>query len=218
VDGLLGDVLQTTLLDVAALFPIVNPVGTAPIFLSLTRGASVGTRALLARRLALNGLMLLVVSMLVGTYILAFFGISLPVVQVAGGLVLTATGWSLLSRPPGESDAERTVPPTHRDWLQQSFYPLTLPLTVGPGSISVAVTLGANASGRTGPDYSIILGALLAPAVIALTVYVSYAWAERLERMLGESAINVFLRLSSFILLCIGVQILANGIRALDLR
>jgi multiple antibiotic resistance protein len=217
MEGLVADVLRTTLLDAAALFPIVNPVGNAPIFLSLTRGASAGTRAVLARRIALNGLMLLVVSMLVGTYILAFFGISLPVVQVAGGLVLTATGWSLLSRPPGEANAERTVPPTHRDWLEQSFYPLTLPLTVGPGSLSVAVTLGANASGRTAPDVSIILGALLAPAAIAVTVYVSYAWAERLERLLGESAINVFLRLSSFILLCIGVQILANGIRALDL-
>jgi multiple antibiotic resistance protein len=218
VDGLLGDVLQTTLLDVAALFQIVNPVGTAPIFLSLTRGASVGTRALLARRIALNGLMLLVVSMLVGTYILAFFGISLPVVQVAGGLVLTATGWSLLSRPPGESDAERTVPPTHRDWLQQSFYPLTLPLTVGPGrsrSPSRSERTPRAAPARTTRSS----WERCSPRpVIAVTVYVSYAWAERLERMLGESAINVFLRLSSFILLCIGVQILANGIRALDLR
>lgn len=217
MEGLLADVLRTTLLDVAALFPIVNPVGTAPIFLSLTRGASGATRDLLARRIAVNGFALLIVSMLVGTYILAFFGISLPVVQVAGGLVLTATGWSLLSRPPGEANADRTVPPTHRDWLQQSFYPLTLPLTVGPGSLSVAVTLGANASGRIAQDPSVIIGALVAPVVIALTVYFSYAWAERLERILGESAINVFLRLSSFILLCIGVQILTNGIRALRL-
>lgn len=217
MEGLLADVLRTTLLDVAALFPIVNPVGNAPIFLSLTRGASGATRDVLARRIAINGLLLLVVSMLVGTYILRFFGISLPVVQVSGGLVLTYTGWSLLSRPPGEPQADRTVPPTHRDWLEQSFYPLTLPLTVGPGSISVAVTLGANASNRIAQDPSVIIGALIAPAVIALTIYVSYAWAERLERWLGESAINVFLRLSSFILLCIGVQILTNGIRALRL-
>ena len=72
----------------------------------------------------MNGFVLLVVSMLIGSYILAFFGISLPVVQVAGGLVLTATGWSLLSRPPGEASADRAVETTHRDWLQQSFYPL----------------------------------------------------------------------------------------------
>ncbi|MEQ1909257.1 MAG: MarC family protein [Vicinamibacterales bacterium] len=211
---LLADVPKIALLEVAALFPIVNPVGTAPIFLSLTRGASVDTRTMLARKIAVNGFVLLVMSMLVGSYILAFFGISLPVVQVAGGLVLTSTGWSLLTRPPGESNAERTVSTTHRDWLQQSFYPLTLPLTVGPGSLSVAVTMGANAAGRVAP---VMVASLLAAAFIALTIYLSYAWSERLERLLGESAINVFLRLSSFILLCIGVQILANGVKALKL-
>lgn len=209
-----ADVPKIALLEVAALFPIVNPVGTAPIFLSLTRGASIETRTTLARRIAINGFVLLVVSMLVGSYILAFFGISLPVVQVAGGLVLTSTGWTLLTRPPGESNAERTVPATHRDWLQQSFYPLTLPLTVGPGSLSIAVTMGANAAGRVAP---VMVASLLAAAFIALTIYLSYAWSERLERLLGESAINVFLRLSSFILLCIGVQILANGVKALKL-
>ena len=211
---LFADVPKIALLEVAALFPIVNPVGTAPIFLSLTRGASVDTRTMLARKIAVNGFVLLVMSMLVGSYILAFFGISLPVVQVAGGLVLTSTGWSLLTRPPGESNAERTVSATHRDWLHQSFYPLTLPLTVGPGSLSVAVTMGANAAGRVAP---VMVASLLAAAFIALTIYLSYAWSERLERLLGESAINVFLRLSSFILLCIGVQILANGVKALKL-
>jgi len=211
---LFARVLQIGLLEVAALFPIVNPVGTAPIFLSLTRGASAETRATLARRIAVNGFVLLVVSMLIGSYILAFFGISLPVVQVAGGLVLTATGWSLLSRPPGAASAERAVESTHRDWLQQSFYPLTLPLTVGPGSLSVAVTLGANASGAVVP---VLIASLLAAAFIAGTIYLSYAWSERLERVLGESAINVFLRLSAFLLLCIGVQIVANGVKALKL-
>jgi len=214
LSSLLSRVLQIGLLEVAALFPIVNPVGTAPIFLSLTRGASAQTRATLARRIALNGFVLLVVSMLIGSYILAFFGISLPVVQVAGGSVLTVTGWSVLTRPPGRSDAERTVETTHRDWLQQSFYPLTLPLTVGPGSLSVAVTLGANASGAVAP---VLIASLLAAAFIALTIYLSYAWSERLERVLGESAINVFLRLSAFLLLFIGVQIVANGVKALKL-
>lgn len=214
MESLLASVFKIALLEVAALFPIVNPVGTAPIFLSLTRGASATTRETLARRIAINGFVLLVGSLLVGSYILTFFGISLPVVQVAGGLVLTSTGWSLLTRPPGEANAERTVATTHRDWLQQSFYPLTLPLTVGPGSLSVAVTLGANAAGRIGP---VFLATLAAAAFIGLTIYLSYAWSERLERLLGESAINVFLRLSSFLLLCIGVQILANGIKALKI-
>ena len=214
MESLFARVLQIGLLEVAALFPIVNPVGNAPIFLSLTRGASAETRATLARRIAVNGFVLLVVSMLIGSYILAFFGISLPVVQVAGGLVLTATGWSLLSRPPGEGSAEPAVESSHRDWVQQSFYPLTLPLTVGPGSLSVAVTLGANASGAVVP---VLIASVLAAAFIAGTIYLSYAWSERLERVLGESAINVFLRLSAFLLLCIGVQIVANGVKALKL-
>ncbi|MGH9176035.1 MAG: MarC family protein, partial [Vicinamibacterales bacterium] len=98
LEGLLAELVRTTLLDVAALFPIVNPVGNAPIFLTLTRGATPDTRLVLARRIAINGFILLVVSMLVGSYILAFFGISLPAVQIAGGLVLSATGWSLLTR------------------------------------------------------------------------------------------------------------------------
>jgi multiple antibiotic resistance protein len=214
METLLAGVVKLVLLEVAALFPIVNPIGTAPIFLSLTRGAPGNTRSILARRIAVNGFVLLVAAMLVGSYILAFFGISLPVVQVAGGMVLTATGWSLLTRPPEAANAERTVAATHRDWLQQSFYPLTLPLTVGPGSLSVAVTLGANASGRLA---TVLIASVIAAAFIALTVFVSYDWSERLERLLGESAVNVFLRLSSFLLLCIGVQILANGVKALKL-
>jgi multiple antibiotic resistance protein len=216
MDGLLAGVLKATLLAVAALFPIVNPIGNAPIFLSLTRGASTETRRLLAGRIAVNGFLLLVVSMLVGTYILAFFGISLPVVQVGGGLVLTATGWSLLSRTHDDAPAGEAVGPSHRDWLQRSFYPLTLPLTVGPGSLSVAVTLGANApSAGARQGVELVVASVLAPALIGLAVYVSYRWSERLERVLGESAMSVFLRLSSFILLCIGVQILWNGISAL---
>lgn len=213
--GLFAGILKTTLLDVAALFPIVNPVGNAPIFLSLTRGASTETRRLLASRIAVNGFLLLVVSMLIGTYILAFFGISLPVVQVGGGLVLTATGWSLLARTHDDTPVADAVGPSHRDWLQKAFYPLTLPLTVGPGSLSVAVTLGANAPGGVAKGVELVAASVLAPALIALAVYLSYRWSERLERLLGESAMSVFLRLSSFILLCIGVQILWNGVSAL---
>jgi multiple antibiotic resistance protein len=213
-EGLLGDVLKTTLLDIAALFPIVNPVGNAPIFLNLTHGASADTRALLARKIALNGFVLLVVSMLVGSYILAFFGLSLPVVQVSGGLVLSATGWTLLHTRP---DASGEEPAAHSagQLLHRAFYPLTLPLTVGPGSLSVAVTLGANATGSPTHGLELVLASLLAPAAIGLAIFFSYRWAGRLERAMGETAMSVFLRLSSFILLCIGIQIVWNGVRAL---
>src|SRR5262252_5086056 len=96
MDGALGDLTKNALLVVGALFPIVNPIGNTPIFLSLTHGLSENARAALARMVAINGLILIVVSIFIGTHILAFFGISLPVVQVGGGLIVISTGWNLL--------------------------------------------------------------------------------------------------------------------------
>jgi multiple antibiotic resistance protein len=215
IEGLFGDVVKATLLAVAALFPIVNPIGNAPLFLSLTRGGSAETRLLLARRIALNGFVLLVASMLVGSYILAFFGISLPVVQVGGGLVLSVTGWTLLHSRDEGAAGEGSTTANDRELLSRAFYPLTLPLTVGPGSMSVAVTLGANATRSMSQGLDLVIASLIAPAAIALAIYLSYRWSARLELALGKSAMSVFLRLSSFILLCIGIQILWNGIRAL---
>jgi multiple antibiotic resistance protein len=207
---------RTLLLIVGALFPIVNPLGNAPIFLSLTREFSSATRAVLAWKIALNGFVLLVVSLLIGTNILTFFGISLPVVQVGGGLVVIATGWGLLNRDDDE-DAERDSKKTATaaNISQRAFYPLTLPLTVGPGSISVAITVGANRPEGTEAHWPLLVAAVLGPAVVAITIYLSYRFAERIARALGETAMKVLIRLSSFILLCIGVQILWNGASAL---
>jgi multiple antibiotic resistance protein len=210
-------VAKYTLLVVGALFPIVNPIGNTPIFLSLTRGLSSKGRAALARMIALNGLILIVVSIFIGTHILAFFGISLPVVQVGGGLVVISTGWTLL-REPDHDDADEKG--THKecneaDYSRQAFYPLTLPLTVGPGSISVAIAVGANRPEGSEWHWPLIAGMLLGSLAIAASIYWSYRFAERIGRTLGESAMNVIIRLSSFILVCIGVQILWNGASAL---
>src|SRR3954469_9212015 len=138
--GALSDLIKNTLLVVGALFPIVDPIGNIPIFLTLTRGLTSHGRAALARMVALNGLLLILGSIFIGTHILAFFGISLPVVQVGGGLIVISTGWSLLrqSNDDGaEKDGQREC--NESDYTRQAFYPLTLPLTVGPGSISVAI-------------------------------------------------------------------------------
>ena len=215
--GSFSDVAKYTLLVVGALFPIVNPIGNTPIFLSLTRGLSSRGRAALARMIALNGLVLIVVSIFIGTHILAFFGISLPVVQVGGGLVVISTGWTLLRQPDqdgaGEKGAEREC--SESNYSRQAFYPLTLPLTVGPGSISVAIAVGANRSEGSEWQWPLIVGMLLGSLLIAASIYWSYRFAERIGRTLGESAMNVIIRLSSFILVCIGVQILWNGVSAL---
>ena len=210
------EIVRSSILIFGALFPIVNPLGNTPIFLGLTRDYSTAARKLLSRKIALNGFLLLVVSMLIGTHILAFFGISVPVVQIGGGLIVISTGWSLLNsrdRPRRAGSAARDVTP--QDISKQAFYPLTLPLTVGPGSISVAITLGANESHYRGFNLLPLLPALMGPALVALSIYLCYRSAERVARLLGETAMMVILRLSSFILVCIGVQILWNGISAL---
>ena len=213
--GAVSDLVKNTLLVVGALFPIVDPIGNIPIFLSLTRGLTNRGRAALARMVAVNGLMLILGSIFVGTHILAFFGISLPVVQVGGGLVVISTGWALL-RHPGNEDADAAPRDCCEDtYARQAFYPLTLPLTVGPGSISTAIAVGANRSEGSAWRWSLISGMLIGSLLIAASIYLSYRFADRIARTLGESAMNVIIRLSSFILVCIGVQILWNGIKAL---
>jgi multiple antibiotic resistance protein len=216
VEEAFGELTKTTLLIVGALFPIVNPIGNTPIFLSLTRGLSSQGRAMLARMIAINGLILILASIFIGTHILAFFGISLPVVQVGGGLVVIATGWTLL-RQPNDDGSGNGAPRecSEADFERQAFYPLTLPLTVGPGSISVAITVGANRTEGSEWRWPLIGGMLLGSALIAVSIYLSYRFAERLASTLGDSAMNVMIRMSSFILLCIGVQILWNGLSAL---
>ena len=203
------------LLVIGALFPIVNPLGNTPIFLTLTRGVSEEGRARLARSIALNGLMLMVVSIFIGTHILGFFGISLPVVQVGGGLVVVSTGWALLRHADDDSGEDVKRACDEGTYMRQAFYPLTLPLTVGPGSISVAITVGANRPEGSEWSWPLITGLLLGAIAIALSIYLSYRFAERLAEVLGEAAMNVVIRLSSFILMCIGVQIAWNGVSAL---
>jgi multiple antibiotic resistance protein len=101
------------------------------------------------------------------------------------------------------------------DALHSAFYPLTLPLTVGPGSISVAITLGANSTRRYGFHVVIILAALIAMLAIAISVLLCYGLADQLARAVGKTGMVVIVRLSSFLLVCIGVQIMWNGISAL---
>lgn len=201
---------KSVVLILSALFPIVNPLGGSPIFLAVTRDYSATARRTLSWKIAINSFFLLVGSYLIGAHILAFFGISIPVVQVGGGLVVISTGWAMLKRPDDDGRAEvRSAPP--RDPYHQAFYPLTLPLTVGPGSISVAITLGANAPRHEGFHILTLVAAVIGSLLIALSVLVCYGFADKLAQALGATAMSVILRLSSFLLVCIGVQILWNG-------
>jgi multiple antibiotic resistance protein len=203
-------------LIVSALFPIVDPLGGSPIFLALTRDYGSDGRRALSRRIALNSFFLLVGSYLVGTHILAFFGISLPVVQVGGGLIVISTGWAMLKQPTDQDEQKVTRRRTvqQQDPLRHAFYPFTLPLTVGPGSISVAITLGANAH-HHGWDPMAVAVAIVGSALIALSILLCYGFSERLAHILGATAMTVIMQLASFLLVCIGVQILWNGASAL---
>jgi multiple antibiotic resistance protein len=209
------ELTKSILLIVTALFPIVNPIGGSPVFLLLTQDYSTGSRRLLARRVAMNSFILLIMSVVVGTHILSFFGISLPVVQVGGGLVVVSTGWAMLTRSDQMDRGQVHQSVTQQDILRNAFYPLTLPLTVGPGSISIAITLGANEPRHLGGNLLGLLSAGIGAAFIAMTIYVCYAYADRLAAAVGPSGMNVILRLSSFLLVCIGVQIFWNGLSAL---
>jgi multiple antibiotic resistance protein len=208
--------LKSTFLVLTALFPIVNPLGSAPLFLSLTRYYSGEQRKMLSRRIAFNSIVLIVASYFVGTHILQFFGISIPVVQVGGGLVLASTGWALLK----QKDEDDTKAGVHRnvdtnDLFQRAFYPLTLPLTVGPGSISVAITLGANDQHLEQSMLFSMGGAVIGAVLIAASVYLCYAFSDRLAQVLGATSMSVIMRLSSFLLVCIGTQIIWNGLSAM---
>jgi multiple antibiotic resistance protein len=206
---------KTLLLVISALFPIVNPLGGSPIFLARSAGYPPEARRTLAQKISINSFFLLVGSYFIGTYILEFFGISLPVVQVGGGLVVISTGWTMLKQGEGDERSKLHQGMQLQDPLSEAFYPLTLPLTVGPGSISVAITLGANAARHHPLPWLAMVAALIASTLIAISVYVCYAFADRLARILGPTGMSVVMRLSSFLLVCIGVQIVWNGASAL---
>ncbi len=204
------------LLTFAGLFPIVNPLESAPFFLGLTAGLSTEERHTLARKAAVNGFALLLGSMALGPWLLEAFGIELPVVRIAGGLVVTALGWKLLS---AEQLSEHAVGAGSGPVRKVgSFYPLTMPLTVGPGSMSVAITIGSRKPVGF-PQLSQLAehatGALGGLVAIGLSIYLAYRFAENIARLLGDTGLEVLVRLSAFILMCIGIEIIWNGYSAL---
>jgi multiple antibiotic resistance protein len=207
--------LEGVFLVFAALLPIVNPLGAAPVFLAMTRYADDPTRAVLARKVTINSFILLMASVFIGTYVLEFFGLSIPVVQIGGGLVVCSVAWDLLRGADVSKKSGTEGLPDPDAVATEAFYPLTLPLTVGPGSISVAITIGANHPQTVRSFVTAAMSSLIGVVLICISVYLCYRYAERLSKLLGGAGTAVVVRLSAFILLCIGVQIMWNGIDAL---
>jgi multiple antibiotic resistance protein len=201
------------------LLPILNPIAVAPIFLSMTGPMDQIMANRLAKRIAFNCFFLLMGSVFVGSYVLDFFGISLPIVRVAGGIVVGMAGWRLLNDQ-GQDKLRTSVAESAGNWTKEelrkhSFFPFSFPLTVGPGAIATSITLGAQFPAK--PVDWILTGIAAAMGVFltACAIYLSYRFARNLEKLLGDVGAIVLMRLSAFILLCIGIEIAWTGLSAL---
>jgi multiple antibiotic resistance protein len=202
----------------SALLPVINPLGSALVFLGLVGDAPAQVIRTLARKIALSTVLFLLVVELVGTAFLAFFGISLPVVQVAGGLVLAAMGWSLLNEQAAgaRGDQSEIAAASAGPLEQKIFYPFTFPVTAGPGTVVIMLTLSAHASvAGLLPDTLAHLGILVAIVVQSFLVFLSYAYAPKITARLSPQTAHGILRIVAFVLLCIGVQITWNGVQAM---
>jgi multiple antibiotic resistance protein len=210
--------LESVLLVVGALLPIVGPLSSVPLYLQMTAGIDGSKREPLARLVAFDSFLLLLGSAVAGPYVLNFFGVSIADVQLAGGLVLCALAWSLLMAPEGAEPASRPTPGQVApavDWRPRAFYPLTMPLTIGPGSISVALTLGAHRASTIRDTLSGALADAVGMMIVAAAVYLCYCYGTVILGKLGTTGGVVLTRLSAYLLLCIGVHIAWSGAQAL---
>jgi multiple antibiotic resistance protein len=209
------DILSLLLVQYTGLFSIINPLGSAFVFFAITRALPPEDRKRLAGRVGLYTWITLLVALFGGLYLLRFFGITLPVLCVAGGIIVALTAWQLLTT--SDDPMENTLPrlAEGRTAAHLAFYPLTMPLTVGPGSISVAITLAAEAPSRLQERLAAAALSALAVTLIAITTYLCYRNADRLTRLLGVTGTNIIVRLSGFLLFCIGIQIFWLGARDL---
>jgi len=201
------DAIAAFLLGYPALFSIVNPLSGAFIFRELTAHREATARAILARRVGIHALVVMVLALWAGSFVLAFFGITLAALRVAGGLVVAMSAWSLLNSP---DKRDRGSPPDIEHDI--ALFPLTIPITTGPGTISVAVALGSAHPSALPDAIRFFAGMTAAAAALALTIWITYRSADRVARLMGPSGSRTVTRLAAFLLLCIGVQILIAGV------
>ncbi|HTW48739.1 MAG TPA: MarC family protein [Acidobacteriaceae bacterium] len=207
---------------ISALLPLINPIGSALVFLGLVGDAPPDTFRSLARKIAVNNVIFLLIIELLGTAILRFFGISLPIVQVSGGIVIAAIGWSVLNEKGSDSwtaDKGKGISlssEVYKELEEKAFYPFTFPITSGPGTLVVTLTLASRGEGNK-LELNLLRhgGLFLAIVVLSILVYICYANAPRLTRAIPQSTVQGILRVVAFILMCIGMQIAWNGLSAL---
>ncbi|RTZ47937.1 NAAT family transporter [Candidimonas sp. SYP-B2681] len=209
---------RSFLFALATLLPILNPPAVAPIFLTLTEGASTNARTQLAQRVAMNICLMLAIAMIAGNLVLVFFGISLPIIRVGGGLLVVATAWRLVSASDFDAQQAQNMAEAYSfDQVRsKAFYPLTFPMICGPGALSAAITVGATLHAESTTYTALNLtGSLVAIAIASLVVYFCLKFAAQFLHKLGPNGTAVLMRLSAFILLCLGVQIIWDGAQEL---
>lgn len=216
-------VWSTFWLAFSALLPLINPLGTALVFVGLVGDAPAEMYRKLARKIAINNVIFLAIIELLGSAILNFFGISLPIVQLSGGVVIAAIGWGVLNEK-DESAAEKSEAQkaqmqavvNERLLEEKAFYPFTFPVTSGPGTLVAMLTLTAHIpEGKVMPEVLGHVGVFAAVVVLSALVYVCYGYAPRITKAISPSTAHGILRVVAFILLCIGVQIAWNGLSVL---
>jgi multiple antibiotic resistance protein len=211
------------LIAFGALLPLINPLGSALVFFGLVGDAPPKVYRSLARRIAVNNVVFLAIIELLGATILNFFGLSLPIVQLSGGMVIAAMGWSVLNERDARANSRNKQEESAaqdemqaRDLEQKAFYPFTFPITSGPGTLVALLTLTARISDQTiSKNILAHAGVFLALVVLSVLIYFCYAYAPRITKVIPPSTAHGILRVVAFILLCIGVQIAWNGLAVL---
>ena len=206
----LDSALPNFLLAFSALFSIVNPPASALIFNEATADRTHAERVELAGRIAFFSAAVMLVSLWGGVYVLSFFGITVDALRIAGGLVGAVRAWEMLSAPERHEERKQEQASQAQGMADVAFFPLTMPFTTGPGTMSVAIALGSNMpSGAGRPAY--VLGASAAALLVAGMIGVAYRFADGIVALLGPARARVVSRINSFLLLCIGVQITIGG-------
>jgi multiple antibiotic resistance protein len=200
-----------------ALFPPVNPIGTAVVLDPFLHHLTRAERRIAAAKIALYCFLICAVTLLVGSWLFQLFGISLPVVRIAGGILICRTGWQLLSSDDeAKSSAETSSPGRHKNVEDILFYPLAFPMTTGAGTISVLLTLSAHSHDDAWAPHLINLSAIfLAIVLMSILIYVCYAFTPAVLGKLGPRGEQIVNRLSAFLVFCVGLQIAATGLQHL---
>ena len=192
---------------IIALLPLINPLAAAPTFLAITERDTPERRNQQLRMACIYMIAILVSFLIGGTFIMGFFGISIPGLRIAGGLLVAGIGSGMLVSPPRDPAQQTRETEAARAKRDIAFSPLAMPMLSGPGAI--AVTLGFTSLATDWTDYAaIILGILVVAGIIYSTLRVS----GRIVQVIGITGMNALTKVMGFLILCIGIQFVVNGV------